>query len=214
MSLTRRTLLSAGAPTLLLAGFMAGRPARGADAPPAPAVDPRLISDRALGSPTAKLVVQEWFSLTCTHCARFSQTVFPEVKAKLIDTGRIRYVFQDFPLDQVALTASMVARALPEERYVPFVESLLASQDHWAFAQGVDSMAELAKMAALAGLSQDAFHRVTDDQALRQALIDKQDGAQKKYGIDSTPSFIFGGTLFSGEMDYDTFAKKVSDAGG
>lgn len=203
MSLSRRALLIA-APVLALATRAAS-----AATPP----DPRM-GERALGSPTAKLVVQEWFSMTCTHCARFSQVVFPEVKSKLIDTGRIRYVFQDFPLDQVALTAAMVARALPADRYAPFVESLLASQDHWAFAQGVDSRAELAKMAALAGMSHDTFQRTVDDQALRQAIVDKQDAGQKQYGIDATPSFIFGSTLFSGEMDYDTFAKKVAAAGG
>jgi protein-disulfide isomerase len=202
MSLSRRTLLIAGTVTgasgLLLA--------RGANAD----TTDTLMSQRALGSPTAKLVVQEWFSMTCTHCARFSQTVFPEVKAKLIDTGKIRYVFQDFPLDQVALTAAMVARALPEERYAPFVESLLASQDRWAFAQGVDTMAELAKMAALAGMSHDTFQRTVDDQALRQAIIAKQDAASTKYKLDSTPAFIFGNTLYSGEIEYDAFAKLVT----
>ncbi len=203
MSLSRRALLIA-APGLALASRSAF-----ADAPSDP-----LLGERAIGNPNAKLVVQEWYSLTCTHCARFSQVVFPEVKAKLIDTGRIRYVFQDYPLDQVALMAAMVARALPTERYVPFVESLLASQDRWAFAQGVDPKAELQKMAALAGMSAETFQRTVDDQALSKAIIAKQDAASKKYGIDSTPSFIFGTTLFSGEMDYDTFAQKVSAAGG
>jgi protein-disulfide isomerase len=205
MSLSRRTLLRAGAPALALSGVLPG-------AARAATVDPRM-SDRALGSPTAKLVVQEWFSLTCTHCARFSQVVFPEVKAKLIDTGRIRYVYHDFPLDQVALAAAMIARALPPERYEPFVQSLFASQDRWAFSQSNDPQVELAKMAALAGLSHDAFQHTVDDQALRQAILDEQNDGQAKYKIDSTPSFIFGPTLFSGEMTYDTFLQKVTAAG-
>ncbi len=207
MSLSRRTLLRVGPPVLALSGIL-GRPARAEAAAP----DPRM-TDRALGSADAKLVVQEWFSLTCTHCARFSQVVFPEVKAKLIDTGRIRYVYHDFPLDQVALTAAMIARALPPERYEPFVQSLFASQDRWAFSQSNDPQTELAKMAALAGMPHDAFQRTVDDQGLRQAILDEQNAGQAKYKIDSTPSFIFGARLYSGEMEYDAFLKQATDAG-
>jgi protein-disulfide isomerase len=208
MSLFRRTLLLAGIglPAAALLDSASLGSARAASA------DPRMAA-RSLGKPDAKIVVQEWFSLTCTHCARFSQVVFPEVKAKLIDTGRIRYVFCDFPLDQVALTAVMVARALPAERYVPFVESLFASQDRWAFSQSNDPQVELAQMAALAGMPHDVFQKTIDDQGLRQAILDEQNVGQATYKIDSTPSFIFGKTLFSGEMEYDTFAKKVTEAG-
>ncbi len=204
MSLSRRVLLLAAAPALALA-----RPAFGAEAATA---DPRM-GERSLGKPDAKLVVQEWFSLTCTHCARFSQTVFPEVQAKLIDTGRIRYVYHDFPLDQVALAAAAVSRALPAERYEPFVQSLFASQDHWAFSQSSDPQTELAKMAALAGMSHELFQKTVDDAGLRQEILDEQNTGQAKYKIDSTPSFIFGSTLFSGEMEYDTFLGKVTAAG-
>ena len=206
MSLSRRTLLRAGPPALAASAIL------GRLRPAAAASDPRM-ADRVLGRPTARLVVQEWFSLTCTHCARFSQVVFPDVQAKLIDTGRIRYVYHDFPLDQVALTAAMVARSLPPERYEPFVQSLFASQDRWAFSQDNDPQTELAKMAVLAGMPHDAFQRVVDDQGLRQAILDEQNMGQAKYKIDSTPSFIFGSKLFSGEMDYDAFLKQATDAG-
>ena len=201
MDLSRRTLILAASPVLLL-----GHPALAA-------TTDAFMAPRALGSPTAKLVVQEWFSLTCTHCARFSQTVFPEVKAKLIDTGRIRYVYGDFPLDQVALTAAVAARALPPERYEPFVQALLASQEQWAFSQNIDPVAKLEQMAALAGLSHDAFEAAINDKALKQAILDEQNGAQTRYKIDSTPSFVFGTKLFTGEMDYDTFLKQATEAG-
>src|ERR1700678_3074760 len=114
MFLTRRTLLVATA-------SLAATPAFAAD------TDPRM-ADRVLGNAAAPVTMQEYFSLTCTHCAAWSAQVFPEVKAKLIDTGKLRYIYRDFPLDQVALTAAMVARALPPERYEAFVTALLASQ--------------------------------------------------------------------------------------
>ena len=209
MDLSRRTLILAGAPALLLGGTALAADPR--LAPQAP-TDPRM-APRSLGSASAKLVVQEWFSLTCTHCARFSQLVFPEVKAKLIDTGRIRYVYGDFPLDQVALAAAMVSRALPPEHYEPFVQALFASQDNWAFSQSNDPLTELAKMAALAGMSHATFQATIDDKGLKQAILDEQNAAQAKYKIDSTPSFVFGAKLFAGEMDYDTFLKQATDAG-
>ena len=198
MRVSRRLILAA--PVLLPAV------ARAAD-------DPRL-GLRAAGNPQAPVHVQEWFSLTCTHCARFDQTVFPDVKAKLIDTGKVYYVFKDFPLDRVALMAAMVSRALPTDRYFPFIDSLFASQDRWAFAPGVDSKAVLEQMAELAGMSASTFEQVTSDAAYEKALIAEQDQGQKRYKIDSTPTFIFGSTAHPGELSYADFAEQVSHAVG
>ena len=132
--------------------------------------DPRL-ADRAMGPADAKVVVTEWFSMTCSHCADFQKTTFPTVKAKLIDTGRIRYVWRDFPLDKIALAAAMVARALPAERYEPFISTLLATQDRWAFARNVNPMEELAKLAALAGLPRRVFDETLNDTKLQSAIL-------------------------------------------
>jgi protein-disulfide isomerase len=169
-------------------------------------------SERSIGKPDAKVTVEEYFSLTCTHCAHFSQTTMPDVKAKLIDPGKIRYVFRDFPLDQVALTAAMVARALPPERYEPFVSALFASQDRWAFARGVNSTDELWKMAALAGMSRQTFDSAINDTALKTFILQEQDEAQKKWKVDSTPSFIINGKKEAGALDYAAFEKLVSAA--
>jgi protein-disulfide isomerase len=175
------------------------------------AEDPRL-TERAVGKPDAKTQVIECFSLTCTHCAAFAQETYPDIKAKLIDTGKVRYIFHDFPLDQVALTAAMVARALPAERYEPFIMALLASQDHWAFAQGVDSTAEIWKTAALAGMSKATFDATVADIGFRDGILAAQKADATRWGIDSTPSFIVNGQKHAGEMSYDTFAKLVPDA--
>jgi protein-disulfide isomerase len=137
----------------------------------------------------------------------------------MINPGKLRWVFWEFPLDQVALTAAMVARALPPARYEPFIAALLASQDRWAFARGVNSTDELAKMAALAGLSRGAFDKAVADNQLKTWILQRQDEAQKTYGIDSTPSFVFNGKgaknrRESGAVSYDDFAKMVAEAAG
>jgi len=196
MLLTRRVLLSVVAASAVLGG---AAHAAGTD-PEAP---------RSIGSPKAKTKVEEWFSLTCTHCARFGQEVFPEIKTKLIDTGKVEWVFRDFPLDQVALEAAMVAHYLPPDRYEPFVLALFASQDRWAFARGVNSTDELWKTAGLAGMSKDSFDKAIADQDLRKWILEQQQMAQKKWGVDSTPTFVVDGKVFPGEMSYDNFVKLI-----
>lgn len=180
--------------------------------------DPRM-GERVLGSADAPCTVDEYYSLTCPHCARFARDVLPEVKAKLVDTGKLRIVFHDFPLDQLALTAAAVARYLPPNRYEPFILSLLASQERWAFARGVNNTEELWKMAALAGLSRDSFNAAIADTALKQAILAAQDADTKKRGIDSTPTFIINGPKLKdshlvGERPYQDFADAVAKATG
>jgi protein-disulfide isomerase len=166
-------------------------------------------AERSIGKPDAKVSVYEYFSLTCTHCAAFAQGTLPEVKAKLIDAGTVRWVFHDYPLDQVALTAAMVARHLPVDRYEPFINALFASQDRWAFARGVNSTDELWKTAGLAGMSRPTFDKAVSDGELRTWILKQQQADQDKWKIDSTPSFVIDGQKHAGEMDYDTFRKLI-----
>lgn len=207
MPFTRRSLLIA-APALALAP----RLVRAADE------DPRM-APRCVGSDKAPVTVTEWFSLTCPHCARFARDTLPQIQKDLIETGKLRYCYGDFPLDQVALSAAMVARSLPPQRYEPFILALLASQDRWAFARDVNNTDEIAKMAALAGMSRETFDKTIADDKLRNAILQAQDEAQKTYHVDSTPTFIFNGPAqkdrhASGEMSYDDFAKIVKEVGG
>jgi protein-disulfide isomerase len=219
MQISRRGLLGVGGVALAATGIAGIAPSALAQNPSAaPAGDPRM-ADRALGKSDAPVRVDEWFSLTCPHCAAFHRDTFPQIQSNLITPGKLRFVFNDFPLDQVALTASMVARSLPPERYEPFVSALFATQDRWAFARGVNSTEELAKMALLAGLSRDAFNAAITDTGLRNAILQRQADAAKTYKVDSTPTFIFNGPgekdhSESGERSYDEFAKLVATAAG
>ena len=203
MPLYRRTLVTAGVAGLCLP--MLGLPlaAHAAEA---------TESERSLGPADAKNTVDEWFSLTCTHCADFAQGTFPQIKSELIDTGKLRWVFRDFPLDQVALLAAMVARYLPPDRYEPFVMALFANQDRWAFAQGVNPQDELWKTAALAGMNKATFDKAVADDGLKTWILQQQADAQKKLGIDSTPSFVINGQKYAGEMSFDAFRKLIPDA--
>lgn len=204
MRLSRRYALAA-AGSGLVAALSRSAAAQGAD--------PRM-TERAIGDTNAKVTVQEWFSLTCSHCAEFQQNTFPKVKQELIDKGRVRYVWRDYPLDQVALTAAMVARALPPARYEPFISTLLATQDRWAFTRGVNSTEELAKIAALAGMPRQMFDATIADAGLKQAILAAQDMAEKQLNVTSTPSFIINGKLNAGAMQYPAFLAAVDAAQG
>ncbi len=200
--LDRRTLLSA-----LAAGLAAPTLARAQAATAEQTA--AWESPRQVGSPSAKVTVEEWFSLTCTHCAHFAQETFPDLRTKLIDTGKLLWVFKDFPLDRIALQAAMVGRALPPDHYEQFILALFASQDRWAFAQGVDYTKELWGMAALAGMSRPTFDAAIGDTTLQNWILAQQKQAETKYNIDATPSFVINGKMVSGEMSYAEFVKQL-----
>ncbi|MDO9710066.1 thioredoxin domain-containing protein [Paracraurococcus lichenis] len=204
MRLPRRTLLAASALAAASPAAIAPALAQGAD--------PRL-AERGIGNPDAPVKVIEFFSLTCSHCAAFHRETYPRVKKELVDTGAIRLIWRDFPLDQVALAAAAVARTLPPERYEGFVSALFSSQDRWAFTRG-DPLAELAKMAALAGMPKAQFDQVQADEALKRAILAERMTAEKEFSVQATPSFSFQGKRTvnqSGNMPFERFAQLVQD---
>jgi protein-disulfide isomerase len=224
MTLTRRsTLTLAGAVAAVgVVGYFGRRQfapgsaailaAQAATSPPDMATGDQRRAERSLGSPDAKVTVAEFFSLTCTHCAAFARETMPSVEKDFIEPGKVRFVYHDFPLDQVALTAAMVARYLPPAQYYPFITALLANQDRWAFARGVNSTEEIWKMAALAGMGRATFDQAIADTELRSWILQQQQADQNRWKIDSTPSFVINGQKYAGEMSYEAFRKLLTEA--
>jgi protein-disulfide isomerase len=173
------------------------------------AADDPTRAERSIGKADAKVTVNEYFSLTCTHCAAFAQGPFQQIKTNLIDPGTVRWVFHDYPLDQTALAAAMVARYLPVDRYEPFIEALFATQNRWAFNRGADPTEELWKLAALAGMSRATFDKALADTALRDWILQQQQADTDKWKIDSTPSFVIDNQKYAGEMSYEAFRKLI-----
>jgi protein-disulfide isomerase len=201
MSIARRSLLLA-APSAALVPSLAR----------AQAADPRL-GERSAGKPDAPVTVIEYFSLTCSHCATFHLQTWPQVKSRLVDTGKVRMVWRDFPLDQLALAAAVVARSLPAERYEGFVSALFASQDRWAFARGADSIGEIAKIAALAGMNRAQVDAALADQALQRGILEARLKGQQEHNVTSTPTFVFGNRPQPGALSYERFAELAGVSG-
>ena len=87
--------------------------------------------DVVLGSDKAPVTIIEYASMTCPHCAHFSSTTFPELQKRYIDTGKVRYIFREFPLDALAAAGFMLARCAGKDKFMPIVETLFAKQQEW-----------------------------------------------------------------------------------
>jgi protein-disulfide isomerase len=174
-------------------------------------VDQRL-TERSVGRPDARVTVIEYFSLTCGHCAAFHRDTWPRVKRELVDTGRVRVVFRDFPLDQLGLAAAGIARSLPPERYEAFISALFANQERWAFGRGGAGPAEeLFKLAAIAGMDRATFDQVLVDAPLQRAILEARVRAQQEHNVSSTPTFVFGSRVVPGNMPFERFASLVNE---
>ncbi|MCU0888464.1 MAG: DsbA family protein [Rubritepida sp.] len=207
MDISRRTLGLGAALLATAAPWAAARPAA---AQGAATTDPRL-APRGIGSADARVVVTEFFSLTCGHCATFHNNVWPQVKRELVDTGRVRMVWRDFPLDGVALLAAAVARSLPADRYDAFLTTLFQTQDRWAFAQGRQAE-ELARLASLAGMDRERFNAIANDQDFLRGILAQRLEAEQRYQIRATPSFLFNARLHTGGLSFAEFERQVRDA--
>ncbi len=168
-----------------------------------------VTSPRVLGKANAPIKVMELFSMTCSHCASFHNNTFPDVKNRLIDTGMVRFEMHPFPLDQIALRAHALARALPQSKYFPMVSMLLKDIDKWA--RNPDPLAALSQMARLAGISVAEFEGIMSNQPLLEALVAMRQDAHKTWKVQSTPSFVVNDkTILSGDLSYEDFASKIN----
>jgi protein-disulfide isomerase len=149
--------------------------------------------------------------MTCTHCARFHNTVFPELKSKYIDTGNVRFILREFPLDTLAAFAFMLARCAGPDRYYPMVGGLFATQETWAV-PGADGKEKLLLIAKQAGFSQESFDKCIADKALFDKIVEVRQRAHDDFGVDSTPTFFINGKRLAGEHELKDFEAMLKGA--
>lgn len=155
------------------------------------------LEDVVLGKADAPNTIVEYASMTCPHCANFNVNVFPQVKEKYIDTGKARFVFREFPLDGLAIAASMLARCAGNDRFYPMVDGLFETQETWAV-PGEDGKQKLLLIAKQAGFSQEAFDKCLADKALFDKIVEVRKKAHEEFGVDSTPAFFVNGKRLKG----------------
>jgi len=152
---------------------------------------PGAIPEKSLGKATAPVTVIEYSSLGCPHCAAFAADVFPHLKSAYIDTGKVYYIARDFPLDQVAAAAAMLARCAPGDKYFEMSDLFFSTQDRWHVAQNsVDALFALVKQA---GFTRDSFETCLKDQTLLDGITAVRSRAADVFHVDATPTFFVNG---------------------
>ena len=209
----RGLLETAAATALTIAGlFVIGNPpasvrAEAAGVPVNELMAAEALPDIALGSSDAPVTIVEYASMTCSHCAAFYATTFPELKSKYIDTGKVRFILREFPLDPLAAAGFMVARCAGDDKRNAIVELLFAQQKNWAFTdKPVEALANLVKQT---GMSQTSFEACLKNQDLYNKIAKVHDQAAEKFGVNATPTFFINGKKQNGEMNPDALAKLI-----
>lgn len=162
-----------------------------------------------IGDREAPVTIHEYSSLTCPHCASFHKQTLPILKSDYINTGKVKFVFNDFPLNRQALDANMLLRCLePNQRY-ELSELLFNQQEQWAFEPS--HTAKLKQYAALIGLSNDKAEACMNDTAIEREILVNMKEASETYNITSTPSFIImpGNKMISGAVPYGQFSTEI-----
>ena len=164
--------------------------------------------DRILGNPEAPITIVEYASLTCPHCAHFTNDVLPELKKKWIDTGKAKLVLRDYPLDEPALRAAMIARCAPPDRYYGYVDIFFGAQEKWVTAR--DYRDALARLVKLGGMSREEFDNCLKNTALENKIVEGRLIASKELDVNSTPTFFINGIKFTGAPTLEEFDKVLS----
>ena len=201
LSLTGLAALAGLSPLRLISGAMAQSAADVAK--------PVSLPDMALGPANAPVTVTEYASMTCPHCAAFNAEVFPKIKSTYIDTGKIRYVFREFPLDIKAAAGSMLARCIAKDdagKYFAVVDMLFKQQSDWVMKNTTETLTRIGKQA---GLSEKAVEDCLKDQALLDKIAADQKYAAEVLKVNSTPTFFINGDVIKGEASFDEFDKKI-----
>jgi protein-disulfide isomerase len=161
--------------------------------------------EQILGDPDAPVTIIEYASLTCPHCAQFHNEVLPELKERYIDAGKVRLIYRDFPLDQVALAAATLAHCAGPDRYFSMLDVLFETQSNWARAD--DPITALKRLGKLGGLTEEEMQACLSDQELTDGILQTRLAGQNQYDIGSTPTFVIDGKAYSGSRDVEGFSE-------
>jgi protein-disulfide isomerase len=210
--MTRRKFLArTSALALVLAAFSAGVLPFGGDALAQTASAAELekagpLGDVVMGDAKAPVTIIEYASMTCSHCAAFHNTTYPELKKKYIDTGKVKYILREFPLDPLAAAGFMLARCGGGDKYYPIVEMLFQKQNEWVTQNPIPPLLALAKQA---GFSQESFESCLKDQKILEAIENVRTHGAEKLAVNSTPTFFINGKKVSGSMTIDELDKQI-----
>ena len=162
------------------------------------------LDDVALGPAEAKVTIVEYASMTCGHCSNFHKETFPKIKEKYIDTGKVRFIMREFPLDNLAAAAAMLARCAPGDKVYPMIDMLFSTQSEWAYVQG-NPVPKLFEISKQAGFTQESFDKCLTNQKLLDQINAQRSRAADQFGVSATPTFFINGKKLQGAPKIETF---------
>lgn len=204
--IARRSLLhlSGG----FIAAILAGRSAAAQTIPVSKLMEPGPLPEKTFGSPTAPVTVIEYASLTCHHCMNFHTKTWPAFKAKYVDTGKVRFIAREFPLDPLSAAGFMLARCADEDKWYAIVDMLYRTQEGWAHSQKpLDALTQTMKQA---GFSQEKVEACLQREDLFQGVKQTQERASKEFGVNSTPTFFINGEKKTGALTIEEFDRVLA----
>jgi protein-disulfide isomerase len=168
---------------------------------------PGPLPDLVLGKADAPVTIIEYASMTCPHCANFHKTTYPALKEKYIDTGKVRFIFREFPLDQLAVAGSALARCAGKDKYFPLVETLFQQQRQWVTQKPLEPLQAITRQA---GMTQQTFDACLQDQKIIKGIEQTREIAAQKFGVNSTPTLFINGKKYSGAMAIEDIEREIT----
>lgn len=167
---------------------------------------PGQLGEKVLGPSDAKVTVVEYASMSCPHCAHFDATTFDAFKLKYVDSGKVRYIFREFPLNAPAFAVAMVARCAPADKFFDVVHAYFRSQDKWLTSNNLKGA--ILDIAKTFGFTQQSFDACVSNQALFDALSAVRDRGSS-FGVQATPTFFINGKKFEGALSLEDLDKAI-----
>ena len=161
--------------------------------------------DFIIGNVNAPITIIEYASMSCSHCANFHNNTLPDLKKEYIDTGKVKYVFRDFPYNYPALLGSMLMRCIPSEVRYDYMNALYALQKKWVVRENAVTRQELYKIMQSGGMSRENFDICLNNVDLENKILSEVIAAQSEFNIRSTPSFLINGNLLEGDKPIKVF---------
>jgi len=203
---SRRALLAALPAASALALMGGHAPARAQDLATA-LLQPGPLEEKVLGDPDAPVTIIEYASMTCGHCARFHAETYPRLKEDYVDSGKVRIIMREFPLDALAAAAFMLARCVNDDAYFDFIDLLFERQREWAFSdKPVDALFAMGRQG---GLTRADFDACLSNQELLNGVTAVRQRAEQEFGVSSTPTFFVNGELVRGAVSFDQFQSLI-----
>jgi protein-disulfide isomerase len=169
---------------------------------PTALLDPGPLPEKVFGAAEAPVTVIEYASLTCHHCMNFHMNTWPAFKAKYVDSGKVRFIIREFPLDPLAMAGFMLARCAGEEKWYPVVDMFYRTQEGWAHSdKPLDGLTQAMRQA---GMGKDGVEACLKREDIYQGIKQVSERA-KGFGVESTPTFFVNGKKEVGALSLEQF---------